>query len=94
MKKFVYPAVVYYDEDNKIYLMYIEELGVSGVGPTMEECNISLHDSLVNYIITSLEFGIDIPEPQNYNEVEKKNPNKKVMLVPFNVDETKLRNFT
>ena len=91
MKKFVYPAVVYYDEDNKIYLMYIEELGISGDGLTMEESNAHLRTALMNYVITALRYDLEIPEPQAYDDVVHNNPNNKVMLVSVDVDDSKIK---
>ncbi|MBP5651761.1 MAG: type II toxin-antitoxin system HicB family antitoxin [Clostridia bacterium] len=91
MKKFVYPAVVYYDEDNKIYLMYIDELGIGGDGLTMEECNSSLCNALMNYVITALRYDLDIPAPQEYESVVKNNSNNKVMLISIDIDERKIK---
>lgn len=86
MKKFVYPAVVYYDEDNKIYVAYIEELGLVAEGNTMEEVHIRIEEYLFQYLYTSISFDMDIPTPTPFEEIQNKYPKNKVALVSAQLD--------
>ena len=81
MKKFTYPAVVYYDEDNQIYVMYIGELGLVAEGETVEEARRYLTIYLREYIITSLRFGLPLTEPASYEELKKKNNDKNIVFL-------------
>ena len=93
MKKYVYPAVVYYDEDNAKYVMQIEELGLIAEGDTMEDAHEKLGMFLSQYLITSIMFDIEVSEPQEYSSVQSNNPNKTVILVEKLVDESKIKVF-
>ena len=77
MKKFVYPAVVYYDDDAKVYVVAIDELGLYCEGSTVEEAQNAMNDTLDTYITTALEFNCEIPDPADFN--------KKVAEFPKNI---------
>ena len=94
MKKFTYPAVVYYDEDNKVYVMYIEELGLVAEGTTMEEVHSMMDLYLSRYMCTALSFGLDIPEASKFSDIQQKNKNNKVVLVDTQIDDLKLKNYS
>ncbi|MBR4745097.1 MAG: type II toxin-antitoxin system HicB family antitoxin [Clostridia bacterium] len=86
MKKFVYPAVVYYDEDNKIYVAYIEELGLVAEGKTMEEVHNRIEEYLFQYLYTSISFDMEIPTPTSFESVQNKYSKNKVVLVGAQLD--------
>ena len=93
MKKFTYPAVVYYDEDNKVYVMHIEELGLVAEGATMEEAQSYMNIYLSHYLCTSLSFGFSVPEPEKYNTVQSKNPKNRILLIDSVINDEKLKNY-
>ena len=81
MKKFTYPAVLYYDEDNQIYVLHIGELGLVAEGETVEEAHMFLEKYLNQYIYTALKFNFPIPEPCSYDELKQKYKNKNILFL-------------
>ena len=89
MQKFVYPAVVYHDEDTNTYVMTIVDLYIAGEGDSVEEAHENVQNSLCRYIEGTIKYNLDFVEPTKFEDVRKKYPKNLVMLVECNVDENK-----
>lgn len=87
MKKFVYPAVEYYDESNELYILYIEDLGVFAYGSTIEEAHANAEDMLASYVSCALKMEADIPEPTPYAFLRDKYLGKDIMLIDVIFDD-------
>lgn len=87
MRKFVYPAVIYYDDDIEQYILCIEDIGVYAYGTTMEEAHKKGEELLATFISYSLKFDCDIPEPTSYVEMKVKYTGKDIILVEVTFDE-------
>ena len=81
MKKYVYPAVFYYDEQAKLYCAAIEDLALYIDGETVEQAHASAAEILKFFIDTSLKYGDDLPLASSFVEVVTKHPKNLVMLV-------------
>lgn len=86
MQKFVYPAVVFHDEDTNTYAMVIDDLYIAGEGDSVEEAHKSVQDSLYRYIEGTIKYDLDFVEPTKFEDVRKKYPNNLVMLIECSVD--------
>ncbi len=91
MKKFVYPAVVYRDDEANVYVMSIDELGLFIEGDSVEEAHELMNEALESYITYALQFNCEIPQAQNFNVVMAKNPKNLVLLVDTMIDEKKIK---
>ncbi len=93
MKKFVYPAVVFYDEDAQIYVMTIDELALVVEGSSVEEVHQAMNEALESYVTTAISFGLEIPTPENFNLVMARNPKNLCILVDTTIEEKKIKKF-
>lgn len=86
MKKFVYPAVFYYDNATKLYCAAIKDLAIFIDGETVEDAHNSASELLKVFISTSLKYEDDIPEPTSFEEFVGKHPQNLVMLVECEIN--------
>ena len=87
MRKIVYPAVLFHDDENNIYVMSIDDLYIVGEGDTVEEVHENVQDALYRYVEGTLRYDLDLVEPTRFDDIRKKYPNKLVMLVECSVDD-------
>lgn len=87
MQNFVYPAVVYKDLDNDLYVINIEDLYLVGEGNSVEEAHEHVKGLLERYIQTTLSFGLDFVPPTKFEEIRAKYPKNLVMLVECILDD-------
>ncbi|MBQ0017151.1 MAG: hypothetical protein KBT30_00795 [Clostridiales bacterium] len=81
MKRFLYPCVIYYDEENEDYAVAFHDLGVFTEAETVEKAYIRAKLFLEAYCEASEEMEADYPVPTNFLELQKKHPNDIVQLV-------------
>ena len=81
MKKFSYPAIIYYDKDAECYCLAMDDLGIYCDGNTVEEASDRAHSFLNSYLEFAFSMGADIPEPTPFTDVVTKNPKNLVILV-------------
>ena len=86
MKKFVYPAVFYYDNVTKMYCAAIKDLAIYIDGETVEEAHKLVTEILESFIVTSLKYDDELPPPTPFEEVVEKYPKNLVMLVECSVN--------
>ncbi len=86
MKKYVYPAVVYYDEEAQVYVICIEDLGVIVEGDTVEEAHKMAGKFMDIYLQTAIREELEIPEATKFDEVVAKHPKEMVVLVESTLD--------
>ncbi len=86
MKKYVYPAVIYYDEDALVYVIYIEDLGIVVEGDTVEEAHNRAGQFMDIYLETAIKEGLDIPEATDFDSVVSAHPKEMVVLVESTLD--------
>lgn len=87
MKKFVYPAVIYYDNEIGQYILFIEDIGVYAYGQTMEEAHKKGEEMLATFLSYSLKFDCEIPEPTSYAEMKTQYAGKEILLIEVILDD-------
>lgn len=90
MRKFVYPAVFYYDNVTKLYCAAVKDLAIFIDGTTVEDAHKSASELLKTYMSTSLKYGVDIPEPTSFDLFVSRYPKNLVLLVECEVEEPKV----
>lgn len=86
MRKFVYPAVVYYDEDAHIYVICIEDLGIIVEGDTVEDAHKRAGKFMDIYIKTAIKEEMEIPEPTEFDVMVSRHPKEMVVLIETTLD--------
>ncbi len=81
MKKFIYPAVVFYDEEVNVYALSIDDLGIVVEGESVEEAHKRGEQFLSAYIECALNNDYEIPEPTEFDVVSRNNPKEICVLV-------------
>ena len=81
MKKFLYPCVIYRDEENDGYAVAFHDLGIYTEAETIERAYISAKCYLEAYCETAEELHADYPVPTSYLELQKKHPKDIIQLV-------------
>lgn len=81
MKKFVYPAVFYYDDDTKTYCAALDDLALYVEGDTVEQAHENASSALEIYISSCMRYEDDIPEPSSFDDIIEKHPRNIVLLV-------------
>ncbi len=83
MKKYVYPAIIYFDAESKVYVLIIEELCLCVEGDSVEEVHAKGGQFLKIYVDEALKEEIEIQEPRNFKEVAEENPKQICVLVEY-----------
>lgn len=81
MKKFIYPAVFYFDKNTKTYCAAIKDLALFVDGETIEEAHKNASDVLESFVSMVLKFGDEMPTPSVFDEFIVQFPKNLVMLV-------------
>ena len=89
MKRFVYPAVFYYDQATKAYCAAMKDLSLYIDGDTVEDAHVNIAEMLESYIKTALKYEMELPEPSSFDKMVEENPKELVMLVEYTQDEKK-----
>lgn len=81
MKKFTYPAVIFYDEEEKAYIIAMFDIGLVSSGETVEKAHENAREMLDAYLECAFAFESDIPEPSSFEVVVKTHPKEICVLV-------------
>ena len=81
MKKFVYPAVLFYDNNEKQYTIAMYDIDVYAEAKTVEEAVAAAQDFLNEYLETAFSYNIEIPEPTDFEIMIDMFPQNMVLLV-------------
>ena len=87
MKRFLYPCVIYKDEEEGNYKVALHDLGIFTEAETVELAYIRAKLFLEAYCETALKLDADFPVPTAYEEVAKKHQKNIVLLVFAEVGE-------
>lgn len=85
-QQFVFPAVLYYDEDSSNYAVAFNDLDVFTEGETVEDAFRSAKDYLEAYIKFSMHLNNEIELATSYLVVRENHSNDIVLLVDADVD--------
>ena len=81
MKKFTYPAVLFYDEEEKNYIIVMFDLGLVTSGLTVEEAHTNARIMLDSYLECAFISDAEIPEPSAFDVVVATHPKELCVLV-------------
>jgi len=81
MKKFTYPAVLYFDDEEKNYVIAMFDLGLVTSGETVEDAHANARAMLDSYLECAFAFDCDIPEPSPFDVVVETHPKDLCVLV-------------
>lgn len=87
MRKFVYPAVLYFDEESQTYTIAIHDLALITEGATVENATSNVQSFLNNYLECALKYDIEIPAATDFGATITKYPKNLVILVESKIDD-------
>lgn len=86
MKQFVYPAVLYLDEEASCYTVAFHDLNLFTEGDTVEDAFLSAKEFLEAYFECAVEFDEDAEDASEYLSVSGDNKKNIVLLVDTKVE--------
>lgn len=86
MKSYVYPAVLFPDDEMGGFTIAIYDLSLFNEGDSVEEAHSVMQDMLTSYIETSLKYNIELPAPTDFDVLMKKYPKNLCILVEAKLD--------
>jgi predicted RNase H-like HicB family nuclease len=81
MKQFVYPVVLYLDEETNCYTVAFHDLDIYTEGDTVEEAFLAAKEFLQAYFECIVEFDEIPEEASTYLQTEKKYEGNIILLV-------------
>ena len=92
MKQFVFPAVLYYYEEENVYTAAFPDMNVYCEGDTVEDTFIKAKNFLYAYCLCSQRVGNEIETPTKYLDVVKKYPKNIVLLIDCVIKDEDVKN--
>lgn len=90
MKRYVFPAVFYKDEENNNYVVAFDDIPVYCIGKTIEEAYSEAKKNLKDFCRSSIKsFGEVKEKPCTYLDCQKAHKNDIILLVDAEVKDTK-----
>lgn len=90
MKKYVYPVILFYSEEEKSYTVLVPDLNIVSSGDTVEEAYLSAEDYLKTYLDFAEKMESPITPSTTYDNAVKKNPKRIVLLVSAETNKEKM----
>jgi len=87
MKTYIYPAILYLDEDNKVYTVAFHDLELFTEGDTVEESYLRAREYLEIYSDCVLKYGTTMPSATKYADAAAKYKDNIILLVDAKVPE-------
>lgn len=81
MKNFVYPAVVIYDEESKIFTIYFPDLSIVAEGDSVEDVFRNGKQYLNRYMEVVFKEGIGFDPPSSYEQIKREYPKDLIVFV-------------
>ncbi len=86
-QQYVYPAVLYYDEENNNYAVAFNDLDIFTEGDSVEDAFKSAKDYLIAYLECSNHINNELENPTSYVVVKNQHQADIVLLVDGEVDD-------
>ena len=87
MKRYIYPMVLFTDE-NDLYTALYPDLNLLASGISIEDVYSRANDYLDFYLVSATKFGMKIASMSTYAEIQALNPKKIVLLGSAQIEET------
>lgn len=82
MKQYIFPAVVYHDDETGLYLLAFKDMTLVVEGETVEEVFKGAKDLLKEYVKTAIDFDGEVLEtPTKFAEIYKKHKTEICLLI-------------
>jgi predicted RNase H-like HicB family nuclease len=81
MKQYVFPAVVYVDDETGLYVLSIKDTLTVIEGDNIEELFFAAKETLKEYVKAALEFDGDVMTPSKFIDVYKKYKTEICLLI-------------
>lgn len=85
-KQFIFPAVLYFDEENNNYAVAFHDIDIFTEGETVEEAFKSAKEYLLAYVNCSMHINAEVEDATNYVIVKNEHQTDIVLLVDAEVD--------
>ena len=85
-QQFVYPAVLYYDEENNNYAVAFNDLDIFTEGDSVEDAFKSAKEYLFAYLECSNHINNELEQPTSYIVVKNEHQADIVLLVDSELD--------
>ncbi len=85
-QQFVYPAVLYYDEENNNYAVAFNDLDIYTEGDSVEDAFKSAKEYLFAYLECSNHINNELEQPTSYIVVKNEHQADIVLLVDSELD--------
>lgn len=89
MKKFIYPMVLFTDE-NDLYTALYPDLNLLASGSSIEDVYARANEYLEFYLISATKFGTPIAPMSTFAEIQALNPKKIILLGSAQIDEEEI----
>ena len=86
MKKYVYPVILFEVGENENYTVLFPDLDIVASGETVEEAYLEAEEYLKTYLEFVEKMQTKISAPSTFEETEKLNPKRNVLLADAEVD--------
>lgn len=86
MKRYIYPMVLFKDE-NDLYTALYPDLNLLASGVSIEDTYARANDYLQFYLVSSLKYDSNIATGSTFTEIQALNPKKVVLLGCADVDD-------
>ena len=86
MKKFIYPMVLFTDE-NDLYTALYPDLDLLVSGATIEEVYERANEYLEFYLVSAMKFRTPIASMSSFAEIQALNPKKIILLGSAQIEE-------
>ncbi len=91
MSKYIYPLVLFADNNDGCYIGLFPDLDISVYGQTVEETYLQAESSLMAYLEFASKMEADISEPSTYQQTVGLNPKRIVLLNACELEDGKLQ---
>ena len=81
MKQYIFPAVVYVDDETGLFVLSMQDMTLIVEGETVEEVFSEAKNTLKLYCKTALDIDGEVVMPTNFVEVYKRNRQNICLLV-------------
>lgn len=81
MKKYVYPVILFYSEEEKNYTVLIPDLDIVASGETVEKAYLSAEDYLETFLDFAEKMKSPISPATTFDDTQRMNPKRIILLV-------------
>lgn len=81
MKKYVYPVILFFSEEEKNYTVLIPDLDIVASGETVEKAYLSAEDYLETFLDFAEKMESPISPATTFVDIQRMNPKRIILLV-------------